>query len=132
MASKSAISEGVVPGGGSVFLRASKQITPAKGLTEDQKIGVEIVLESLPVVAKTIATNSGTSGDVVIEKILSRKDTSFGYNAKTGKYCNLLEAGVLDSAKALRVSLENATSAAGMCLLTSYVLTDLPSEDDKQ
>lgn len=132
LASKSAISEGVVPGGGSVFLRASKQITPAKGLTEDQKIGVEIVLESLPVVAKTIATNSGTSGDVVIEKILSRKDTSFGYNAKTGKYCNLLEAGVLDSAKALRVSLENATSAAGMCLLTSYVLTDLPSEDDKQ
>lgn len=129
LASKSAISEGVVPGGGSIFLRASTMDVP-KGLTPDQKIGTEIVLESLPIVAKTIALNSGASGEVVIEKILAKKDPNFGYNAKTGKYCNLLEAGILDSAKALRVSLENATSAAGMCLLTSYVLTDLPENRD--
>ena len=124
LASKSALSEGVVPGGGSVFLRASKIDIPDKDLTPDQKIGTQIVLQSLPVVAKKIASNSGASGDVVIEKILSRKDPTYGYNAKTGKYGNLLSEGVLDSAKALRVSLENATSAAGMCLLTSYVLTD--------
>lgn len=129
LASKSAISEGVVPGGGSVFLRASELDINTKNLTQDQKVGVGIVLESLPIVSKTIASNSGASGDVVVSKILSKKDTAFGYNAKTGKYCNLLEAGVLDSAKALRVSLENATSAAGMCLLTSYVLTDIPENN---
>lgn len=131
LASKSAISEGVVPGGGSVFLRASRLI-PEKGLTPDQYTGYKLVLESLPIVTKTIASNSGASGDVVIERILTKRDPEFGYNAKTGRYVNLLKEGVLDSAKALRVSLENATSAAGMCLLTSYVLTDIPTEDGKQ
>lgn len=129
LASKSALSEGVVPGGGSVFLRASEIKISGKGLTPDQEIGTKIVLESLPIVAKTIASNSGASGDVVIEKILTKKDLTYGYNAKTGKYCNLLDAGVLDSAKALRVSLENATSAAGMCLLTSYILTDIKENE---
>lgn len=131
LASKSAISEGVVPGGGSVFLRASK-LKPKGQMTPDQYIGYKIVLESLPVVAKTIASNSGASGDVVIEKILSKKDLAYGYNAKTGKFENLLESGVLDSAKALRVSLENATSAAGMCLLTSYVLTEEVTDGKQQ
>lgn len=132
LASKSAISEGVLPGGGSVFLRASKVLQGTiKKLTQDQETGVKIVLESLPVIAWTIAENSGASGDVVVEKILAKKDPVYGYNAKAGKYCNLLEAGILDSAKALRVSLENSASAAGMCLLTSCVLTDIP-ENDKQ
>lgn len=131
LASKSAISEGVVPGGGLVFLRASKIKISGKNITTDQKTGIQIVLDSLPIVAKTIASNSGASGDVVIEKILNKHDTGYGYNAKTGKFCNLLKDGVLDSAKALRVSLENASSAAGMCLLTSYVLTDIKEDEGK-
>lgn len=133
LASKSAISEGVVPGGGTVLLRAmnsGRNELSKKNLTPDQKAGAELVLDSLKSIARTIGENSGSiSGEVLIEKILAKKNDNYGYNAKTGKFGDLLEMGILDSAKALRVSLENATSAAGMCLLTSCVLTD---EEEKQ
>jgi chaperonin GroEL len=84
-------------------------------------------MDSLPIITKTIAENYGLSGDVVVSEIKRQKK---GFNAKTGQYCNLLDAGVLDSAKALRVCLENAVSAAGMCLLTdSLVITE---EEEKK
>lgn len=131
LASKSAISEGVVPGGGTVFLRASKLSIPKK-LTKDQEIGYNIVLRALPSITKTICENSGVSGEVTANKILAKKDTNYGFNAKTGKFGDLIEMGILDSAKALRVSLENASSAASMCLLTDCMITEIPEDDKEQ
>lgn len=135
LASKSAISEGVVTGAGSIFLKANQcgrrefLEKEKKNLTRDEVAGAEIVLESLKSIVWTIGENSGIQGDVLIEK-LSKKDKNFGYNAKLGRFGDLLEMGVLDSAKALRVSLENAVSAASMCLLTCCVITD--EEEEKK
>lgn len=120
LAAKSAIEEGCTPGGGYVFYHASlkglKDKNFFKTLTGDEKEGAEIVFNSLPVIMKTVAENSGVNGDVILKEVEKAKE-NIGYNAKTKKISNLLEDGVLDSSKALRVSLENAISAASMILL---------------
>ena len=130
LASKSTIEEGAAVGGGYTLLQASKIDLGAEDLSADEKIGAEIVLNSLPIITKTIATNSGINGDVMLERIEveGKGKENFGYNAKTGELGNLLEMGVLDSAKALRVSVENAVGAASMILLTDSVVYDEPEE----
>lgn len=131
LASKSAIEEGCVPGGGYMYYKASLDIrkdkTFWKSLTGDEVEGAEIVVSSLPCILKTIAENSGISGDVVLEELKKGKP-SYGYNAKTKKYGNLLEDGILDSAKAIRVALENSISAAAMILLTDCTVIPEPEE----
>ena len=135
LASKSAITEGVVAGGGSMYLKAYQcgrrefLEKEKKNMTKDELSGAEIVLESLKSIVWTIGENSGIQGDVLIEKLSKSSsktstDKVFGYNAKLNRFGDLLEMGVLDSAKVLRVSLENAVSAASMCLLTCCVITD--------
>lgn len=140
LASKSAITEGVVAGGGSIYLKAYQcgrrefLEKEKKNMTKDELSGAEIVLESLKSIVWTIGENSGIQGDVLIEKLSKSSskqastDKVFGYNAKLNRFGDLLEMGVLDSAKVLRVSLENAVSAASMCLLTCCVITDEPEE----
>lgn len=128
LASKSTIEEGAAIGGGYTLLQASKIDYSAENLSTDEKLGVEIVFKSLPVIMKTIAENSGLSGDVVIDKVEREGVENYGYNAKTGEFGDLLEMGVLDSAKALRVSIENAVGAASMILLTDSVVYDEPEE----
>jgi chaperonin GroEL len=138
LASKSAIAEGVVPGGGSIFLGASqegKEEFPElyKDKGTDFLLGGQIVFEALPRIMKTIAENSGIQGDVLVYKVQENLEgiKNFGYNAATEEFGDLLEMGVLDSVKALRVSLENAVSAAGMCLLTKCTITDEPKKEEK-
>lgn len=132
LAAKSAIEEGCAPGGGYVFFRGSveaqKDKSFWKNLTEDEKEGARIVFSSLPVVMRTIAENSGKSGEVILEQA-SRLKEGQGYNAKTKKVGDLVEEGVLDSAKVLRVSLENSISAASMILLIDCTITDEPKKD---
>lgn len=132
LAAKSAIEEGCAPGGGYIFYRGSieaqKDKNFWKGLTEDEKEGAMIVFKSLPVVMKTIAENSGKSGDVILDQASKLKEGQ-GYNAKTKKIGNLLEEGVLDSAKVLRVSLENSISAASMILLIDCTIIDEPKKE---
>ena len=140
LASKSAITEGVVAGGGSIYLKAYQcgrrefLEKEKKNMTKDELSGAEIVLESLKSIVWTIGENSGIQGDVLIEKLSKSSskqastDKVFGYNAKLNRFGDLLEMGILDSAKVLRVSLENAVSAASMCLLTCCVITDEPEE----
>ena len=100
-------------------------------MTIDEVAGAEIVLDSMKSIVWTIGRNSGIQGDVLIEKLLrySSKIPNYGYNAKLNKFGDLIEMGVLDSAKVLRVSLENSVSAASMCLLTSCMITDEPEEN---
>lgn len=129
LASKSAIAEGAVPGGGYVFYHASLDIKKDKlfwnSLKNDERIGAEVLVKSLPIILKTIISNSGVSAENIIK---SMEKSTKGYNAKTGKMVDLVSDGVLDSAKVLRVSLENATSAASMALLTSWTITDIQEE----
>lgn len=129
LASKSAIAEGCVPGSGYIYFKASREIEKDKafwkGLTGDERFGAEIVVSSLPVIMKTVADNASTGlGLCVLENIRNKKADNWGWNAKTKEYCNLLEAGVLDSAKVIRVALENAISTASMILLTDCVILD--------
>lgn len=122
LASKSAISEGCVPGSGYVYymgtLEVQKDKAFWKSLVGNEVDGAQVIFDSLPVIMKTVAENSGKSGDVVLEEVLNnRKKQFYGYNAKTKTFGNLLQYGVLDSAKSLRVALENSISAASMILL---------------
>lgn len=131
LASKSAISEGCVPGGGYIYLKGAKEMSKDKDfwkdLTEDEKNGANIIMESLPIILSTIISNSGKSDpSVVVRDIEKSGKEYFGYNAKTGKYCNLIEDGVLDSAKVIRVALENAISTASMILLIDCTIIEEP------
>lgn len=132
LASKSAIEEGCVPGGGYIYYKASLDVMKDssfwKGLVGDEEEGAKIVFSSLPCILKTIAINSGNSGDVVLE-YLKKAKPGIGYNAKTKKYGNLLNEGILDSAKAIRVALENSISAAAMVLLTDCTI--IPESEEK-
>ena len=135
LASKSAIAEGVVPGSGYVFLQASiagkKDTGLFKPLTEDEKVGAMIVFDSLPVIMRTIAENAGLSGDVILEKVGNHNDKKgpWGLNAKTKKFGNLVDFGILDSAKVLRVSLENSVSTASMILLIDCTVIPEPVKE---
>ena len=123
----------VVPGGGYTFLWASEEAKKdlfKKGSkwTEDEAVGIQIVLDSLKTIVWNVCNNAGVSGDEIISKLLSSKKGK-GFNAKTKKYADLAKEGVLDSAKVLRVSLENAISAASMILLTDCTITDEIEEE---
>lgn len=133
LASKSAISEGVVPGGGYTFLWASEEgrkelLKKGNKWTEDEIVGIQIVLDSLRAITWNVCNNAGIPGDEVISKLLSSKKGK-GFNAKTKKYSDLIKDGILDSAKVLRVSLENSISAASMILLTDCAITDEVEEE---
>ena len=132
LAAHSAIEEGCAPGGGYVYYHASQEIIKDrkfwKGLTESEKDGAEIIVKSLPVVLKTVAENCGVSGDVVLEKMKKTRKENVGFNAKTKKFCNLIDSGVLDSSKVLRIALENSISAASMVLLIGCTMT---AEEEK-
>jgi chaperonin GroEL len=134
LASKSALEEGCAAGGGYIYYKGSLEVMKDKAfwktLVGDEKEGAEIVFSSLPIIMKTIAENSGISGDVVLSELKKTKKENFGYNAKTKTFCNLRETGVLDSAKVLRVALENSVSTASMILLTDCVI--YPEAEEKK
>ena len=136
LASKSAIEEGCVPGGGYVYhkasLEAKKDKAFWKSLEGDEKEGAEIVFSSLPCILRTVAENSGRSGEVVLAELNKTTKQPWGYNAKTKKYCYLLDDGILDSAKAIRVALENSVSTAAMILLTDCTIIDEEVDNKKE
>lgn len=132
LAAKSAIEEGCCAGSGYVYLKASIDIKKDsafwKNLEGDEVEGAEIVVSSLPIIMKTVAENSGKSGDVIISEVKKNiKKENWGYNAKTKSFGSLVEAGVLDSAKVVRVALENSISTASMILLTDCLIYDEPN-----
>jgi len=126
-ATKAAMEEGIVPGGGVALIRALQSLDSLK-LTGDDKTGVEIVKRALEAPVWQIAQNAGQKGSVVVEKIKEGKD-SFGYNAETNEYGDMIKWGIIDPVKVTRSALQNAASAASMFLTTEAVVTDLPEED---
>lgn len=127
-ATRAAIEEGTVPGGGIAYIRASKALDTLKGETEDETTGIEIIKRAIEEPLRQIVANAGKEGAVVVQKVKESKD-DFGYNARTDVYENLYASGVIDPAKVTRVALENAASIAGMFLTTECVITDKPGEN---
>jgi chaperonin GroEL len=126
-ATKAAIEEGIVPGGGSVYIGASTRLEFLINSNPDIQTGIRIVLLALYHPLKQICSNAGTSGDIVVGKLVHAKrqnDNTYGYNAKIDDFGNLIEMGVIDPAKAVRVALENAASVAGLFLTTECVIVD--------
>jgi chaperonin GroEL len=133
-ATKAAIEEGIVPGGGIALVRASKELK--KHINENmdpnnmaEMIGAKIILEGLYAPIKQIAKNAGFEGSVVLDKVINQKD-DYGFNAATGKYENLIESGVVDPTKVTRSALQNAASIASMFLITEAVVSEEPKDDD--
>ena len=126
-ATRAAIEEGVVPGGGVMYIRAQAALDSLKGANEDEQTGIEIVRRAIEEPLRQIVSNAGKEGAVVVDKVRSGK-ADFGYNARTDEYMNLFEAGVVDPTKVTRVALENAASVAGMFLTTECVIVDEPEE----
>jgi chaperonin GroEL len=127
-ATRAAIEEGIIPGGGVAYLRAIDAIANLKGENEDQTTGVAIIRRSLEEPLRQIVANAGLEGSVVVQRVREGKG-DFGFNARTEKYENLFESGVIDPTKVARVALENAASIAGMLLTTECLLAD--SKEDK-
>ncbi|MBR0309750.1 MAG: chaperonin GroEL [Paludibacteraceae bacterium] len=126
-ATRAAIEEGIVPGGGVAYIRAQEALANVKGENEDEQTGIEIVRRAIEEPLRQIVHNAGKEGAVVVDKVRSGKG-DFGYNARKDTYENLLAAGVVDPAKVARVALENAASIAGMFLTTECVIVDKKEE----
>ncbi|MGC9337434.1 MAG: chaperonin GroEL [Candidatus Cloacimonadia bacterium] len=128
-ATRAAVDEGVVVGGGVALLHAAKVIDNLQ-LEEEEKIGADILKEALKKPLHQIASNAGVAGDVVVEKLLTEKDQAIGYNAAKREYANLVEDGVIDPAKVTRSAVQNACSIAGLFLTTECIIADLPKKEE--
>ncbi|WP_321309925.1 chaperonin GroEL [Marinifilum fragile] len=126
-ATRAAVEEGIVPGGGVAYIRATEALEGLKGDNDDETTGIEIVKRAIEEPLRQIVANAGGEGAVVVDKVKAG-EKDFGYNARQDEYQNLYEAGVIDPAKVSRVALENAASIAGMFLTTECVLIDEPEE----
>jgi chaperonin GroEL len=127
-ATRAAVEEGIVPGGGVALIRAQSVLDKIKG-TEDEKIGVEIVRRALEEPIRMIAQNAGAEGSIVVAKVKESKEKNFGYNAATDAYEDLVRAGVIDPTKVTRTALQNAASIAGLLLTTECVVVE--KKEDK-
>ena len=128
-ATRAAVEEGIVPGGGIAFIRAIEALDKLKGLNEDETTGVAIVKRALEEPLRLIVENAGLEGSIVVQKVKEGKG-DFGFNARTDEYENLHKAGVIDPTKVTRIALENAASIAGMLLTTECVIADKPKAEE--
>ena len=133
-ATRAATAEGVVPGGGVIFLRAIKEVEKARGKARgDEKVGFDIVINALKAPTRQIVDNGDQEGDVVVAQLLEKleKDKSIGYNAYTGEFVDMIKAGIIDPAKVARTALEMAASVAGLMLTTNVLITELKDEKEE-
>lgn len=127
-ATRAAVEEGIIAGGGVAYIRAIDALKNLKGVNDDEQTGINIVVNALESPLRMICENAGVEGSVVIQKV-KEGEADFGYNARTGSYENLLAGGVIDPTKVSRVALQNAASVAGMFLTTECVIADKPEEN---
>jgi chaperonin GroEL len=127
-ATRAAVEEGVVPGGGVAYIRANAVLTDLSGANDDQKVGINILSRALEEPLRQIVVNAGEDGSVILNKISEGKD-DFGYDAATGKYGQLISLGIIDPTKVARAALQNAASIAGLLLTTEAMVSDAPQDD---
>ena len=127
-ATRAAVEEGILPGGGVALIRAQSSLDRLRAANEDQKVGIAIIRRALQAPARQIAENAGEDGPVVAGKIIDKDDYAFGYNAATGEYGNLVKQGVIDPAKVVRTALQDAASIAGLLITTEAMVAEKPKK----
>ncbi|MEP9351232.1 chaperonin GroEL [Xanthobacter sp. KR7-225] len=128
-ATRAAVEEGVLPGGGVALLRSVKVLEGIKVDNPDQRTGIEIVRKAVQAPARQIAQNAGDDGSVVVGKILESKDYTFGYNAQTGEYVDMVKTGIIDPTKVVRTALQDAASVSGLLITTEALIAELPKKN---
>src|SRR5579885_2978876 len=128
-ATRAAVEEGVVPGGGVALIRAQRALDNLKGANEDQNFGIQIALRAMETPLREIVTNSGEEPSVVLNKV-AEKDGNFGYNAQSGEYGDMVEMGILDPTKVTRTALQNAASIAGLMITTEAMVGEAPKKEE--
>ncbi len=127
-ATRAAVEEGIVPGGGVALLRATRVLDKVETANDDQRVGVEIVRKALQAPVRQIAENAGVEGSIVVGKLLESREQAFGYNAQTDKYEDLVKAGVIDPMKVVRTALQDAASVAGLLITTEAMVAEKPED----
>jgi chaperonin GroEL len=127
-ATRAAVQEGIVPGGGTALLRSSTKIT-SKGANQDQEAGINIVRRALQALVRQIAENAGDEASIVVGKILEKNEDNWGYNAQTSEYGDMIAMGIVDPVKVVRTALQNAASVASLLITTEAMIAELPKKD---
>ena len=127
-ATRAAVEEGIVAGGGSALLYGTASLADLKGDNNDQQVGIDIVRRAIQAPVRQIAENAGVEGSIVVGKLQDQKSTDFGYNAQTDEYCDLVKAGIIDPVKVVRTALLDGASVAGLLITTEAMVTDVPDE----
>lgn len=127
-ATRAAVADGIVAGGGVALLRAGAVLGKAKGENADQNVGIDIVRRAIVAPCAQIAENAGVSGEIVVGKVSENKEYNFGYNAQTGEYVDMMKAGIIDPAKVVKTAIMAAASTAGVLLTTGAVMVEIPEE----
>ena len=128
-ATRAAVEEGIVPGGGVALLRASEQLKRIKTQNDDQKTGVEIVRKALSAPARQIAINAGEDGSVIVGKVLEKEQYAYGFDSQSGEYGNLVSKGIIDPTKVVRAAIQNAASVASLLITTEAMIAELPKKN---
>ena len=130
-ATRAAVEEGIVPGGGVALIKATKAIGPLlETLTGDEKVGAEIIMRAIEEPARQIAQNAGQEGSLIVQRLKMDKSPTLGYNAAIGQYEDMLKAGILDPAMVTRSALQHAASISSLILTTECIVTDKPEDEE--
>jgi chaperonin GroEL len=127
-ATRAAVEEGILPGGGVALLRSVEALKRVKTQNDDQKHGVDIVRKAIQAPARQIASNAGADGSVVVGKILEKDQYAFGYDAQNDDYVNMLSKGIIDPTKVVRAAIQNAGSVAGLLITTEAMVAEVPKK----
>jgi len=125
-ATRAAVEEGIIPGGGSALIYAGRSLDKLKGANDDQNVGINIVRKAIQAPARQIAQNAGEDGSVIVGKLLESKDTNWGFDAQKGVFGDLVKAGIIDPTKVVRIALQNAASVAGLLVTTEAMVAEKP------
>ena len=125
-ATRAAVEEGVVAGGGVALLYASRVLDKLKAANDEQRVGIDIVRKALQSPVRQIAVNAGTDGSIVVGKLLDSKDTNYGYDAQKGEFTDMVRAGIIDPTKVVRHALQDAASVAGLLITTEAMVAEKP------
>ncbi len=129
-ATKAAYQEGILPGGGVALLRAATALQPPESLTDDEKVGYNIILRACRAPLRQIVENAGEDGNVIASKILENKDTNYGYDARAGEFCDMVKKGIIDPTKVVRSALQNAASVATLLLTSDALVAEEPKKEE--
>ena len=127
-ATRAAVEEGIIAGGGTALLYATKALEGLTGDNDDQNVGIDIVRRALQAPIRQIASNAGDEGSVIVGKLLEQKDTSYGFDAQKGEFCDMVKAGIIDPTKVVRTALQDAASVSSLLITTEAIIPEIPEE----